>query len=62
MVELGCRYIDQEQDQNPNLDREKTMRGERGDHVRGEVSYGIVRDEPKLDKFLEKRTKNTTTE
>jgi hypothetical protein len=53
MVELGRRHIDQEQDQNPNLDRREAMPGEASDHVRQEIAYRIVLDQPEPDQMLD---------
>src|SRR5712691_2863452 len=53
VVELGCRHIDQEQDQYPKLDRDEAMPGEGRDHVGEEVSHRIVVDQPKPDEVLE---------
>src|SRR5277367_1584810 len=53
MVEFGCRHINQEQNQYPNLDRGETMPGKDRYHVLQEAAGGVVLDEPETHESLE---------
>src|SRR6266849_3202145 len=53
VAELGCRHIDQEQDQYPKLDCHEAMPGESRHHVRQEVAHTVALDEPEPDEMLE---------
>ena len=53
MVEFARRHIDQEQNEDPKLDCNKTIPGEGRDHMRKEAAHWIVLDEPEPDEMFE---------
>jgi len=52
MVEFGRRDVDQEQNQDPDLDRGKAMPGKGRGHMRQKLSNRIVLDQPEPDKVF----------
>ena len=62
VIELGRRLINQEQDEYPELDRDKTMPVEHRNHVRQECPKWMVLDKPEPDPVFEQRATSTTVQ
>ena len=58
VIELRRRLINQEQDEYPELDRDKTMPVEHRNHVRQECPKWMVLDKPEPDPVFEQRHKH----